>query len=172
MDKSVVDSPDQPSAEITIPDGNSVEQALGRTTHLGIGAHQDDLEFMAMQGIGECFDSIEKWFGGVICTHGGGSVRQGEFAGLSDAELQEVRAKEQREAARMGKYSFVTQLAYGSSEIKDPETNVLEDELLKILERTHPEVVYTHNLADKHPTHIAVTAEGTSGTSDRLRSVA
>ena len=32
---------------IYIPDGTEEEQALERTTHLCIAAHQDDIEFMA-----------------------------------------------------------------------------------------------------------------------------
>ena len=39
------------TAEIYVPDGKSVVAALKRVTHLGIGAHQDDLEFMAFHGI-------------------------------------------------------------------------------------------------------------------------
>ena len=40
-----------PTAEIFIPDGLPVPAALKRITHLGIGAHQDDLEFMAFHGV-------------------------------------------------------------------------------------------------------------------------
>jgi len=36
------------SAQIFIPDGTPVTRALQRITHLAIGAHQDDLEFMAV----------------------------------------------------------------------------------------------------------------------------
>jgi hypothetical protein len=41
----------KPSAVIFIPDGKPLAEALPRITHLGIGAHQDDLEFMAFHGI-------------------------------------------------------------------------------------------------------------------------
>ena len=44
----------QSSADIFIPDGKPAEEALARITHLGIGAHQDDLEFMAFHGILQC----------------------------------------------------------------------------------------------------------------------
>ena len=37
--------------EIFIPDKLDVETALARTTHLAIGAHQDDLEIMAIDGM-------------------------------------------------------------------------------------------------------------------------
>ena len=33
------------TAEMYVPDGQALPGALQRTTHLGIGAHQDDLEF-------------------------------------------------------------------------------------------------------------------------------
>jgi hypothetical protein len=34
-------------ADILIPDGVEQQAALSRTTHLGISAHQDDLEILA-----------------------------------------------------------------------------------------------------------------------------
>ena len=43
-----------PTADIFIPDGQPPAAALARVTHLGIGAHQDDLEFMAFHGIEAC----------------------------------------------------------------------------------------------------------------------
>ena len=54
-----------PTAEIFVPDGRTVPAALARITHLGIGAHQDDLEFMAFHGILACYGSMTEWFGGV-----------------------------------------------------------------------------------------------------------
>ncbi|MEO6788927.1 MAG: PIG-L family deacetylase, partial [Chthoniobacteraceae bacterium] len=59
-----------PSADIFVPDGLPAADALARVTHLGIGAHQDDLEFMAFHGILQCFHSDTEWFGGVTCTNG------------------------------------------------------------------------------------------------------
>ena len=64
-----------PTAEIFIPDGQPQDTALARVTHLGIGAHQDDLEFMAFHGIEVCYHSGTEWFGGVTCTNGSGSSR-------------------------------------------------------------------------------------------------
>ena len=65
----------QTTAEILVPDGVPVAEALKRITHLGIGAHQDDLEFMAFHGVLTCYHSDTQWFGGVTCTNGGGSAR-------------------------------------------------------------------------------------------------
>ena len=60
------------SHSVHIPDGRKVGEALSRVTHLGVGAHQDDLEFMAFHGIVECHDSDSQWFAGVTCTNGAG----------------------------------------------------------------------------------------------------
>ena len=53
----------QPNASVFVPDGLAPDAALARTTHLGIGAHQDDLEFMALHGILACFQRSDRWFG-------------------------------------------------------------------------------------------------------------
>ena len=143
-------------ADLYIPDAHV--EAFLRTTHLAVGAHQDDLEFMAMHGILECYDNKDLWFGGVTCTNGGGSARSGEYSKFSDLEMQKIRAEEQCEAARIGQFSFIAQLAHPSSTIKDSNNHQTGSDLLQILSATQPEVVYTHNLADKHSTHIAVAS--------------
>ena len=51
-----------PTAEIFIPDGLDIAPALDRISHLGIGAHQDDLEFMAFHGILACYQNKNEWF--------------------------------------------------------------------------------------------------------------
>jgi len=150
-----VNLPNSP-AEVYVPDGAPVDQAMTRVTHLGIGAHQDDLEFMAFHGITKCFGRGDRWFGGVTCTDGAGSARSGKYAGLADAEMAELRQSEQRLAAEVGEYGVMIQLGYSSAEVKDRADRRLRDDLHGILEAAKPEVVYTHNLADKHPTHIAV----------------
>jgi LmbE family N-acetylglucosaminyl deacetylase len=143
-----------PTASFFIPDGKTVEAAFQRTTHLGIGAHQDDLEIMAFHGILQCFADPDQWFGGVICTDGSGSARTGKYAAISDEELSRIRKKEQQTAASLGKYSFVIQLDYPSDSIKNSLEKQLEEELLSLLAAIKPSVVYTHNPADKHETHI------------------
>ena len=37
-----------------IPDGKPVDEAFSRVTHLAVGAHQDDIEFMAFHGALTC----------------------------------------------------------------------------------------------------------------------
>ena len=146
-------------ADLYLPQGGDVAVALKKTTHLGVGAHQDDLEFMALHGILECRDSADQWFGGVTCTNGAGSAREGEFADITDEEMQGIRADEQREAARLGQYSFMAQLDYPSSQIKDTlASEALINDLVSLFQRSSIKVVYTHNLADKHGTHIAVAS--------------
>jgi LmbE family N-acetylglucosaminyl deacetylase len=147
----------QPTAEIFIPDNTPLASALTRVTHLGIGAHQDDLEFMAFHGILQCFASDERWFGGVTCTNGAGSSRAGPYATFSDEEMMAIRRQEQNTAATVGGYAAMIQLDYPSSKIKDPKDRELIEDLKTILTATRPTVVYTHSPADKHDTHIGVT---------------
>jgi len=144
------------TADLYVPDGTPPDDALARTTHLGIGAHQDDLEFMAFHGILACFQKDTQWFGGITCTDGAGSSRTGVYADFTDEQMCEVRRKEQRTAAQVGGYSFIAQLNFPSAEVKDPHHPALRDSLLALLRSTRPKVVYTHNLADKHDTHIGV----------------
>ena len=144
------------NADLFIPDDSEPSQALGRTTHLGVGAHQDDLEVMALHGILACYKQSEKWFGGVTVTNGAGSSRINEYADYTDEQMQDVRAEEQRKAAVVAEFGFVAQLGYPSSTVKQPGNSDFAVDLRTILSATKPEVVYTHNLADKHDTHVAV----------------
>lgn len=146
----------QPSARVFIPDGTPVDAALSRITHLGVGAHQDDLEFMAFHGISACFHSAAEWFGGVTCTNGGGSSRVGAYASFTDDDMMAIRRKEQEQAAIVGRYGAMIQLDHPSKIVKNPADTWLKEDLLAILTATKPRVVYTHNPADKHDTHIAV----------------
>ena len=144
------------SAEIFVPDERPVRSALQRITHLGIGAHQDDLEFMAFHGIRECYASATKWFGGVTCTNGAGSSRAGAYEKFTDAQMMDVRRQEQNAAALVGRYGVMLQLDHPSSVVKSATDAALKNDLKKILAATQPEIVYTHNPADKHDTHIGV----------------
>ncbi len=146
-----------PTANIYIPDSIPESEAFARTTHLGIGAHQDDLEFMAFHGILECFGKKDKWFAGVTCTDGAGSSRTGPYAGCTDADMMKIRVQEQNAAALIGGYGSMLQLDYPSRAVKSATDPSLKNDLKAIFEATRPEVVYTHNPADKHDTHIGVT---------------
>jgi hypothetical protein len=70
--------------------------------------------------------------------------------------MMRVRREEQRQAAILGRYSAMLQLDYPSAAARDPADSRLRADLVAILAATRPNVVYTHNPADKHATHIAV----------------
>lgn len=144
------------SAQIFVPDQSALDVALSRTTHLGIGAHPDDLEIMAAHGILECFGSNERWFAGVVVTDGAGSARDLAYREHSDEQMKAVRRAEQKKAAYVGEYGAQILLDYPSAAVKSAVNAQLLAELVEILRVTRPEVVYTHNLADKHDTHVAV----------------
>jgi len=144
------------TAEIFVPDHLPVEKALARTTHMGIGAHPDDLEFMALHGILECYWSDQNWFTGVTITDGSRSVRASKYADYTGEQMRAVRRKEQNKAAVLGEYSTMVCLDYPSSAIKEPSHRGLIEDLKALLSATSPGIIYTHNPADKHDTHIAV----------------
>jgi len=126
---------------------------------MAFGAHQDDLEILGFHGIYDCLKTPGKWFTGVTLADGAGSPRTGKFAGFNNEQMQEVRWQEQRDAASLGRYSSVIQLKYPSSSIKMPVNGALMTDLKTILSNVSPSVVYTHNLADKHDTHIGVAVK-------------
>jgi LmbE family N-acetylglucosaminyl deacetylase len=147
----------KPAADVFIPDNLAPAEALARTTHLSIAAHQDDIEIMAYHGIAECFGLKDKWFTGVVVTNGAGSPRSGIYGEYTDAEMQKVRLIEQRKAAYVGEYACQIQLGFTSAEVKDRNSPAVVEDLARILRTARPEVVYLHNLADKHDTHIGVS---------------
>lgn len=144
-------------AEIFVPDRTEVEEALARTTHLAVGAHPDDLEIMAYDGIMTCFQRDDLWFCGVVMTDGSGSPRGGAYADYTDEEMASVRRKEQKKAAIIGEYGAQVLLDYPSSAIKESSNRAPVEDLEALLEKAAPQVVYTHNPADKHDTHVATS---------------
>ena len=146
-------------AQLFVPDGLANEAALARTTHIGIGAHQDDLEIMAIDGILQCFQQTGKWFTGVVVTNGSGSARSGLYQDYTDDQMREVRNKEQKKAAVIGEYAALVLLDYSSSAVKDGADQSPVDDFEALLKAAQPEVVYTHNLADKHTTHVGVAVK-------------
>jgi LmbE family N-acetylglucosaminyl deacetylase len=144
------------TAEIFIPDGTPLNPALLRTTHLAIGAHPDDLEIMAAAPILECFQNLHHWFTGVVVADGRGSPRAGAYRDTSEEQMRQIRFQEQRKAAMLGEYGALVMLDYPSSQIKDGCRQDIVEDLADLLRLARPEVVYTHNLADKHDTHVGV----------------
>lgn len=143
-------------AEVYIPDGAPAAVALARTTHLCIAAHQDDIEIMAYHGIAACHGQADKGFTGVVVTDGGGSPRAGKFASCTDEQMKAIRREEQRAAARLGRFAAAIQLAHPSATVKDARQTAVRDDIRALLSAMNPAVVYLHNPADKHDTHIAV----------------
>jgi LmbE family N-acetylglucosaminyl deacetylase len=147
----------RPDASVFVPDGKPWAQAFRRVTHLGIGAHPDDLEIMAFHGILK-----GRRFGGITCTDGAGSPRAGKFVRYTETRMCEVRRREQDRAARLGRYGVMVQLRHPSRSL-----GALENDLFLLIQQMKPDVIYTHNLADKHATHLAV-ALATIGAIRRL----
>jgi LmbE family N-acetylglucosaminyl deacetylase len=147
----------RPDADIFVPDGSDPSAALARVTHLCVGAHQDDIEIMAHDAICDCLDQPDqKAFGGVVVTNGSGSPRSGEYARLTDDQMQSVRRTEQRAAATLGRYTIQLQLAHPSADVKTSGHAAVVADLTAIFGGCRPDVVYLHNPADKHDTHIGV----------------
>jgi LmbE family N-acetylglucosaminyl deacetylase len=89
-------------------------------------------------------------------TNGAGSPRSGLYERYTDEEMQVVRAKEQKKAAVLGEYAAQALLGYTSAAVKDRLNPDPIDDLVTLFALTKPKIVYTHNLADKHRTHVGV----------------
>ncbi|HDL77838.1 MAG TPA: PIG-L family deacetylase [Lentisphaerae bacterium] len=149
----------KPGADVFIPDEVTLDEALDRVTHLGVAAHPDDLELMALHGILHCLEHPGDWFGAVVCTGGGRAPERGRYEGASPERLREIRRREQNLAALIGRYAVVIHLDYQSVELTSGRgLDKLADDLAGIVRSAHPSVVYTHNPADRHDTHVAVCA--------------
>lgn len=146
----------EPGAQIYVPDGSDAKVAIARTTHVAIGAHQDDIPIMAHDGIQQCFGFDDRWFLGITVTDGTGSPRADLYSDYTDSQMREVRIVEEKKAAFVGEYGAAVLLDYPSSVAKDARNDAIVDELASLLAVAKPDVVYTHNLADKHDTHVAV----------------
>ena len=139
--------------EIFVPD--NAKEPFERTTNLAIAAHQDDVEIFAYQGVLECYGKNDKWFSAVVTSDGAGSSRAGLYENYTDEEMKKVRITEQKKAAYVGDYGFLSLLKYTSAEIKGDTPSIIDD-YVEILKKAQPKIVYTHNIADKHPTHLGV----------------
>jgi LmbE family N-acetylglucosaminyl deacetylase len=112
---------------------------------------------MAYAGILDCYAKKDRWFAAAITTNGAGSDRSGPYADFTDEQMQQVRRVEQRKAAFVGEYAAVAMLDYSSAQVKQPPARDVVDDLKDVLLAARPTVVYTHNLADKHDTHVSTS---------------
>ena len=110
---------------------------------------------MAYVPIAECFGNKEKWFGAIVVTDGAGSPRSGLYADYTDEQMKEVRIVEQKKAACVGEYGFLAMLSHPSKEVKGASNPKIVEELADLIRTAKPKYLYTHNLADKHETHVA-----------------
>ena len=70
--------------------------------------------------------------------------------------MRAVRIVEEKKAGVVGEYGAVALLDYPSSAAKDGANDAIVSELAALITAAAPDVIYTHNLADKHDTHVAV----------------
>jgi LmbE family N-acetylglucosaminyl deacetylase len=145
----------RPEADVFLPNGGDAAQALARTTHLCVIAHQDDIEINAYPAVADCLGQSDRFFTGVVMTNGAGSARTGKFAHVTDAEMQLIRREEQRTAASLGAYNLQLQLAHPSADVKKAGHAGVAADLAAIFGGCRPQVVYLHQPADKHDTHVA-----------------
>ncbi|MEI6102056.1 MAG: PIG-L family deacetylase, partial [Eubacteriales bacterium] len=126
--------------------------------------HPDDIEMMAYHAISAALDSRgtrdfadinARWFSGLTVTNGAGSRKAGNYAGYTDENFNRIRAKEQHLAAGIGKYSAQIQLELTSREVKENRKGAAA-KIARVIRELGPEVIYTHSLADRHETHVAV----------------
>ena len=110
---------------------------------------------MAYAPIAECFGNQDKWFGAIVVTDGAGSPRSGLYADYTDEQMKAVRIVEQKKAATVGEYGFLAMLSHPSREVKDAGNTKIIEELTDLIRKAKPKYLYTHNLADKHETHVA-----------------
>ena len=121
-----------------MPGGGPEAQALARTTHLGIGAHPDDLELMTWHGILSCHRQSDRAFTGVVVTDGAGSPRSGPYASHSDDQMRATRLAEQKRAAVIGEYGALLTLGFSSASARAAEDSGLAGDLDAILRASRP----------------------------------
>jgi LmbE family N-acetylglucosaminyl deacetylase len=146
----------QSGSEVYSPYSPITSSDLLKTTHLGIGAHPDDLEILAGHGIIAAYEHPGYYFTGVTVTNGQGAPRSGIYAEMSDRDFCELRWEEQKTAAKFGLYLAQFLLNYSSEAVKLSQSQHLISDLQAIISVTRPSTIYTHNLADLHDTHVVV----------------
>ena len=147
----------RPDSDVFLPEvsaGLTPAAALARTTHLCVIAHQDDIEINAYPAVAECYGRTDKFFTGVVMTNGAGSARTGKYGHVTDAQMQEIRKQEQRTAATLGKFNLQLQLSHASADVKKSGHPAVAADLAAIFAGCRPAVVYLHQPADKHDTHV------------------
>lgn len=130
-----------------------------KVKYMAISAHQDDIEIMATHAIISAFDDPQASFYAVVATDGAGSARDGIYKNYTDEEMKAVRVIEQEKAAEVGSYHKLVLLNYTSKQMKDPACEDAVADIAASILDAKPEYIYTHNLADKHETHIGTVTK-------------
>jgi LmbE family N-acetylglucosaminyl deacetylase len=111
---------------------------------------------MAPHAILECFGRSDKWFTGVVVTNGAGSPRADLYVRCTDKRMQAVRKLEQRKAAIVGEFGALVLIDHPSSAVKNPNEKDVRQDIRSLALASRPDVIISHNLADKHDTHVAL----------------
>ena len=139
--------------ELFIPRGTEKSAALAGIKKLCVAAHEDDIELMTLGVLGN-MNPAE--FAGAVATNGASSPRTGRFAGVTDEEMVLLRAEEQKKVAEAAGYGALALLGYTSADVKTESRAAVEKDISELILATSPDEIYTHNPADRHPTHVAV----------------
>jgi len=144
--------------DIWLSKAKSIGEIKDGISYLAIGAHSDDLELIGLAGIIKHFKNKRNNFFGVLVSDNRGKPFHPKYKDYSPSRIQKIREDEQIKAAKIGDYSGVAFLRYPSSLIKNPSyKKEIEDKIKEIIELLNPHTIYTHNLYDRHPTHVAVS---------------
>lgn len=121
--------------------------------YMAVAAHQDDVEIMALDGIfkGQGADAS---FCAVVLADGAGCPKNGKYSTLKPQEIMDLRMEEQKAASEIGRYNSLYLLKQPSLKIKAADEDIKKQILSALLENSPLDVLYIHNLCDKHPTHI------------------
>lgn len=132
---------------------------VGTIKYMAIAAHQDDIEILGYHGILNAYLNEDISFVGVVTSDGAGSARTGEYEFFTDEQMKEVRIKEQKEASEIGQYEAIYFLNYSSKHIKNKNEQDIVKEYIELIKKYRPHIIYTHNIFDRHPTHLGVVTK-------------
>lgn len=122
-----------------------------------VGAHPDDIELMAPHAIWECrLHEARKRFVGVVVTRGSRMPRSLKMEGMSREQIAALRKKEQKAAARRGRYSALIMLDRESADLRSRRVLEIIEQLKVLFRLARPKYVITHQLMDTHTTHVGV----------------
>jgi hypothetical protein len=114
------------------------------------------MEMMAYHGISLCLNREDLWMTGAVVTDGSDECWSSLYYQAGREPGERLQPKEQHKAACVGEYSAQIQLGYSTEKVKVSRDDAVVDELVAILERCRPGVVYLHNPTDQDNTHVAV----------------